>query len=120
MYTMRVNGRYIDAIGASDIPVSMGYIPPFLGLGSPSKEKYLLRHSRRRQQLYGRATVDIIDTDGALAENIPTGGHKLMLNLNSLRADLGIQAKDLWRRVGLSLGTGRSWLRDMGFGSGMG
>ena len=71
VYTMRVNGRYIDAIGASDIPVSMEYIPPFLGLGSPSKEKYLQAIHVDANSYTGRATVDIIDTDGALAENIP-------------------------------------------------
>jgi len=71
VYTMRVNGRFIDAVGASDIPVSMEYIPPFLGLGSPSKEKYLQAIHVDANSYTGRATVDIIDTDGTLTENIP-------------------------------------------------
>jgi hypothetical protein len=49
----------------------MEYVPPFLGLGSPSKEKYLQAIHVDANSYTGRATVDIIDTDGTLTENIP-------------------------------------------------
>lgn len=71
VYRMRVPGRYLDDVGESSIPITMEYEPPFLGLGSPSREKYLQALHIDANSYTGRATVDIIDTDGVVAENLP-------------------------------------------------